>query len=167
MEVKILDSGPEPVSMDDLRAICKMNPGEDDRVLEIMNKASRQMCQRFLNQSLSNQRIQVYSHESSVSLPYWPVKEVESVEAGDDTAESYEVSGYEQVTVTASGGPIKVIYKAGYTLCPTSGESACPEDLKLAIMLTVKYWYDMGYIDGKLPEEAKNIMRLATDNLMI
>jgi hypothetical protein len=144
MKVEIVSTADvEPVGIDELKQFLKVTGSAHDAVLNALNESARKYLEKstdlsFMTKSL---KVTVDRELEEWELPYGPVNEItNSEEPNDDDEYVYE-------------------YDAGY--------EDLPYDLKIAIKITVKYWYDMDDVSDSLPMAARKIVELNQRNPML
>ena len=116
-----------------------------------MIKAARKKCEDYCGCSFKDHtwKALIKNGAGDFELPYGPVQSITSVAysngqaAGTDAIESF---GFDFVQLECpKGDRLTVIYEAGY--------DECPEEVRLAIMQMVSYWYEKRVI-GEAPAYA-------------
>jgi hypothetical protein len=123
----------------------------DDTLLTNMIRAAREKAEKFTGCSFIDHtwKVTFSNGAGEFELPYGPVTELTSIAYKDGTAVSesaIESFGFGFMYLECPKGEKMVAeYDAGY--------EDCPEEVRLAIMQTVAYWYDNRAI-GNIPELA-------------
>jgi hypothetical protein len=144
MKVEITSTAAsEAVSISEIKDFLKVTGSAHDDVLNALNEAARKYLEKATNLSFIEKTIKVTSDREleEWELPYGPVSEVTDKDEPDDD------------------GNYVYTYDTGY--------EDLPEDLKTAIKMTVKYWYDMDDISDNLPLAARKIIELNQTNPML
>lgn len=134
--------------MDEARDACQsLYSGDDARLLQLIHAAVAYLdgMDGVLGRAIMPQqwRMSVTSPGGEVDIPLPPLIEVVSVAVATADASpsllsnGYTVAGMNPATLTLPGPSYSicdVIFECGYT--------AVPENLRLAILMLVRHWYD-------------------------
>jgi uncharacterized phiE125 gp8 family phage protein len=151
----------------------------DDAMIEAMLAAARESCEDFLGLSLATKTLEVAldtfpDDGEAVDLPFGPVREIQSVNWGDDSGQELDLADFvldnyrfpNQLRTTATSGwtavtsypnVIKVRYLAGYGVDSDGGE-ALPKVLRQAILVELTNLYE-NRGDAPLSSAAEALMR--------
>lgn len=144
MKVEIVSAAEtEPVTLLEVKNFIKVTGTGHDDVLDTLRKSARKYLERSTDLSFIEKSLKVTSDREleEWELPYGPVNEITSSdEPNDDDEYVYE-------------------YEAGY--------EELPDELKTAIKMTVKYWYDIDDISTYLPAEIRKIIGVNQRNAML
>ena len=138
LEVEVLEEfGAEPVTLEEAKVFCRVDAdytGDDDMLTSLI-KSARQRIEHFANISLVPKRVRAFWDEVgyTLNLPFYPVREIESVV--DDEGESvyYKPKGKHK---------IEVPHASDFFVTYTTGYEVLPDDLKLAVLKQVLTDYD-------------------------
>lgn len=141
---RTLDLGPEPVTLSEAKAQCRVTFDDDDAEIAKLIKKARKHVENYCNISIVYQQItSIVSYSCAWPLPYGPVIEVEQVSDSQSNTGSGPVSyttSDDSWTIDGdefnprSCGKQRIVY--------TAGMSECPEDLKDVILQAVSFLYD-------------------------
>jgi uncharacterized phiE125 gp8 family phage protein len=151
----------------------------DDAMIEAMLAAAREACEDFLGLSLATKTLEIAldtfpDDGEAVDLPGGPVREIQSVNWGDDSDQELDLADFvldnyrfpNQLRTTATSGwtavtsypnVIKVRYLAGYGVDSDGGE-ALPKVLRQAILVELTNLYE-NRGDAPLSSAAEALMR--------
>lgn len=144
MKVEITDTANiEAVQVEEIKKFLKVTGSAHDEVLRSLNESARKYLENRTNLSFITKTIKVTADREleDWELPYGPVNSITSKEEPNDDDEyvyTYE-AGYEQL----------------------------PQDLKQALKMTVKYWYDMEDITDELPKATEMAIKANQTNPML
>lgn len=131
----------EPVTLAEVKDFCKIDINTDDDILIELISTAREMCEDYTNISFVDHTITaiVNNCNGGITLPYGPVKEIIQVKNSDGDIltlyDQYEISGNSFVRLlTPKLDNIEITYTTGY--------SALPKKMKLALLNTIYYLYD-------------------------
>lgn len=132
----------EPVSREMAKGWLKIDSVQDDIIIDQLIKAAREVCEKYLNQSLINRTVTATINNScgNTYLPYGPVKQITSFTNSSGTA--LETSQY---YITGAGfrrlqwpreDNVQIIYTAGYA------DNCIPSQAKTGILCQIAYMYE-------------------------
>lgn len=127
----------------------------DDTLITRMIKAARKKVEDYCGVSIvfHTWKVLLKNEAGDIELPYGPVQEFTSLAYSDGTAvgaASIDTIGFDFMMLESPMcDKMTAIYDAGY--------EECPEELRLAIMQMVYYWYENRVIGG-IPPVAKQTM---------
>ena len=142
MKVEIItDMTAEPVALIDVKNYLRVTGNGHDNVIANMITGARKYLEKATNLSFGQKEIKVTvvsEIEDEDLLPYGPVSNVE--ESSDDDYYYYE-------------------YDAGF--------EDLPEDLRMALLMLIKHWFDVDDIATEVPNVIKRIIQVNERNMML
>ena len=152
--IKKTVTGEEPVSVVQAKEHLRVDYDSHDTYIGELIMAARGAIEKYLGVSIVESEVEVdISPWPPHRLPYGPVKEISS----------YKVDGTEATPpsdeVIKTGDRIEATYTTGYT--------DVPPEIKHAIKVLVKKWYDSEEISTAVPHEIKMMIEPHNRNLFI
>lgn len=159
-----LNSGIEPVSLDEAKRQCFVTGNDDDGHIARLIVVSREYAEKELWRAITPASYLAFSDEfpSEIELPYPPLISVDSIQyintAGTLTtldASEYEVDdlgdparikpvdSWPELSSTKYNA-VRVTYKAGYidNVDADNPKNTAPDSIRHAILMMVKHFYD-------------------------
>ena len=136
----ITDLTDEPVSLAEVKAMLRITGSGHDSVILSMITMARKYLEGVLNKSLGQKTLKVTSDDKyeAYDLPYGPNQVVTNEDDDDNYVYTY-TTGYETV----------------------------PDDIKILLMQTIKYWHDIDDIGAELPKSIQNLIAVNTTTPML
>lgn len=125
----------EPVTLNEMKDFAKVTGSEEDAILTALITAARDICEKFICQSLVQREVTAYikNFNGGAYLPYGPVGTITDLYV-DDEAIGYEVQGTQFKQILSPLGTFKAVYQGGY--------ATCPEIFKTAIKSQALYMFE-------------------------
>ena len=136
----ITDLTDEPVSLAEVKAMLRITGSGHDSVILSMITMARKYLEGALNKSLGQKTLKVTSDDEyeAYDLPYGPNQVVT-----DEDDDEYYVYTY------------------------TTGYETVPDDIKILLMQTIKYWHDIDDVGTELPRSIQNLIAVNTTTPML
>ena len=138
----ITDLTDEPVSLAEVKAMLRITGSGHDSVILSMITMARKYLEGALNKSLGEKTLKLTCDDEyeEYDLPYGPNQTITDEDEDDDD---------------------------NYVYTYTTGYETVPDDIKMLLMLTIKYWYDIDDIGAELPKSIQNLIATNTTTPML
>ena len=131
----IVETGQEPVTLDEAKAWDKIDLTTDDLIIQALITAARRMCEAFTGISFISKDIivAVNNSDGNLQLPYGPIVSGPSATDmnGNPLTLTYQFGG-----IQSPRGYITLTYSAGYA------DGELPLDLKQAVLSQILFLYE-------------------------
>jgi uncharacterized phiE125 gp8 family phage protein len=143
----------EPVSREMAKEWAKIESVQDDIVVDLLIKAAREICEKYINHSLINRTVTAVINNTcgNTYLPYGPVKAVTSITNSGgtplETSQYYLAGiGFKRLQWPNEDN-LQIVYTAGYA------DNSIPSQALAGILCQVAYMYEHRGDDAEIQSQ--------------